>query len=65
MARKYWQPSMLIKAAQLLTDASRNLHTSFPNSNVHPEPATIPAVMAMIESALECIKLAQPTEPRP
>jgi len=61
LKRDYWQSDMLLKAAQLLNDAARNLHTSFPNSSQRPEPATIPAVRAMIESALECIKQAQPS----
>ncbi|MGB3042520.1 MAG: hypothetical protein WBB98_04980 [Xanthobacteraceae bacterium] len=61
MKRDYWQGDKLRKAAQLLTDADRNLHTSFPHSPARPDPTTLPAVVAMLSAAIECIKEAQPS----
>lgn len=61
MKRDYWQNDKLRKAAQLLTDADRNLHVSYPHTSFRPDPTTLPAVEAMIAAAIECIKEAQPS----
>lgn len=61
MARDYWREQYLRDAARLLNDAADNLHTSYPHSNSSPNSATLPAVLAMIAAAEQCIKEAQPT----
>lgn len=62
MSRDWWTPDELTKAARLLQDAASNLHTTYPDSARYPRPSTLPAVKAMIEAAIDCIKAAQPTK---
>lgn len=62
MKREYWSPEYLIKAAQLLTDAARQVQTLYPYSPTYPCLETLPAAKAMIEAALVCVARAQPVE---
>ncbi len=62
MKREYWSPEYLVKAAQLLTDAARQVQTSYPHSSKNPCSETLPAAKAMIKAALDCIERAQPGE---
>lgn len=61
MTRDYWRSQYLRDAARLLNDAADNLGTTHPHSNSSPNPTTLPAVLAMIAAAEQCIKAAQPT----
>ena len=59
--RDYWQKDRLLDAAKLIKDAADNLGTSYPYSATRPNPHTLPAVEAMLDAALLCIKNARPT----
>ena len=61
MARDYWQADKLRKAARLIEDAADNLYISYPHSPSRPDTKTLPAVQAMLDAAIECIKEAQPS----
>jgi hypothetical protein len=61
MKRDYWRPDHLIHAARLLEAAAANLHVTYPSSASAPNKATLPAVLAMIRAAEECIIEAQPS----
>lgn len=62
MIRDYWQTDLLRKAAKLLSAAADNLDTTYPHSASRPDPATLPAVKAMLKTAIDCIAQAQPTK---
>lgn len=59
--RDYWTPAKLKDAARLLNDAADHLNTAYPYSQTRPNPDTLPAVKAMIDAAIECVKAARPT----
>lgn len=61
MKRDYWRPEHLTHAARLLESAAANLHVNYPSSASRPNKSTLPAVLAMIRAAEECIVEAQPS----
>ena len=60
LVRTVWDPEKLRAASRLLHDAANHLNTAHPYSRTEPDPDTLPAVKAMIESAMLCVCNAMP-----
>ena len=61
MSEQYWDPDQLNDAIRLLKSAHSLLDCNYPYSYARPNPGTLIAVNAAIDSALNCLKKSRPT----
>jgi hypothetical protein len=59
----HWNPSALLDAIRLLKCAHGLLDTTYPHAPSAPNPGTLVAVNAAIDSALAQLKNCRPTSP--